>query len=177
MVFYKIFFLVSLFSFSFCSHHEKITGGQRPYLYDVNNHYNLNDLKQLSPLIVQTKMRNPREGQIKDLFSRDQDDLRRIGFLVFETSLQPTPSGLAKDDLFYLSKNGQTKLTQQFLKIWEESFSLLGRGEVFLMTFKEMSNGIPKNYPVKALTEELNDSDIFYLKKGKKVSRDRKSVV
>lgn len=152
------------------------SGGEKTYLYDVASQYHSEDLKALAPAVVTTLKREPPLGKLEDLFSNKQAPLKRIGFVVFETTIQPTRSGLANGDLIYMSATGKQLLTEKLLKIWEESLPILASEIDFVPTSKVKANKAFQKYGATVkdyiLTRHstLAPDDIFYLPSGKETT-------
>ena len=169
-------FFIGLFLLSSCSLGVIKSGGERSYVYDVYSDYTLEDLKELSPQVVSTLSRDPQQGKLVDLFSKQQAPIKRVGILVFESVIQPTISGLATDNKIFLSEQGKQLLTEKLLSVWEESFPILSEGIDYVKISK-----IKKSKAFKADGSEVVDcvkskryslapDDIFYLPLGKKTT-------
>ena len=169
-------FLIGLFLLSSCSLGVKKSGGESPYVYDVFSQYSLDDLKYLSPHLVTTLSRDPQQGKLEDLFSKNQAPIKRVGILVFESMLQPTISGLSNENKIFLSEQGKQLLTERLLSIWEESFPLLGHGVEYVKVSKIKkshafkTDGSEVEDYVKTKRQSLASDDIFFLPPGKKTT-------
>lgn len=172
----KFFSLILLFLLVSCSLGVTRTGGERSYIYDVFSDYQLEDLKQLAPEIVTTSHRDPSKGKLDDLFSKKQPPLKRVGILVFESIIQPTRGGLAKEDKIYLSAHGKQLLTEKLLSMWDQSFPLLANEVVYIPSRKIKKSktlpqyGLQVTDHVKSQRHALAPDDIFYTPPGKEVS-------
>lgn len=168
---YCFFFMVAILLS--CSMGVVQHGGDKTYIYDVYSDYTLNDLEELAPKIVSSSYRDPQKGKTHDLFSKKQKPLKRIGVLVFESTIQETRSGLSGADKVYLSEQGKQLLTERLLAIWEQSFSVLGKDLEYVPTAKLKKSKFLKNYGlevtdyVKSKRYALAPDDIFFLPPGK----------
>src|SRR6478735_4247724 len=96
-------FLVGLLFITSCTLGVNKSGGDQIYVYRPNTEYTIEELKELAPHVVSTQMREPYKGKLDALFSKTQKPLKRVGILIFETTIQPTRSGLANENLIFLS--------------------------------------------------------------------------
>lgn len=159
-----------------CSHKTTKTGGERSYAYDPKKEYSTQELKELSSEVIVTLRRDPHVGKLDQLFSKNQNPLKRIGILIFETQIQPTLDGLAGHDQIYLSESGKQILTENLLSIWEESFKILIPEIDYVPTavIKKSTTynqfGILEDIFVKTPRSSLASDDIFFVEKGKKTT-------
>ena len=166
-------FYIALFCLASCSMGVVKNGGDRSYQYDVYSDYSTDDLRQLSPLVVSSSLRDPQMSTHSQLFSENQKPIKRIGILVFESVIQETRSGLSGEDKVYLSEQGKQLLTERLLSIWDQSFPLLGSELVYVSTKKLRKSKSLKLYGsevtdyVKIKRHSLGPDDIFYLPPGK----------
>lgn len=166
-------FLLGLLLISSCGFGVVKKGGDKAYTYNPLQTYKTEELKTLAPEVVETSTRNPQQGELKDLFSSKQPGIKRVGIMVFESSIQPTRSGLAGDDHIYLSAQGKQLLTERLLSIWEQSFNVLNPDVEYVKvsqikkakTFK--LDGSDVTDEILGKRTALNPDDIFYLPKGK----------
>ncbi len=167
----RIFFI--LFLSASCSLGVVKKGGTEPYLYDVHSDYTVQDLEELAPKIVETKKRDPQFGKESDLFDKKLPDIKRIGILIFESSVQPTRSGLSDENKIYLTDQGKQLLTESFLTVWDQSFPLLGEGLDYVATKKMKKSkalhgyGVAVEDHIKSKRYAMAPDDIFYLPAGK----------
>jgi hypothetical protein len=161
---------------SACSMGVVKTGGERTYVYDVSNEYGLEDLKELSPHMITTMSRDPYKGKLEDLFSKKQKPIKRVGILVFETTLQPTRGGLSTEDKIFMSEQGKQLLTERLLAIWEQSFPILGEGVDYVKVSKIKTSkafkadGFKVEDYIQSKRSALAPDDIFFLPLGKKTA-------
>jgi hypothetical protein len=173
MKFFSLFFLILLTS---CSLGVTKSGGERSYVYNVENEYSREALETLSSQLVASLKRDPIKGKLEDLFSSKQTPLKRVGILVFETSIQPARDGLSKQDKIYLSAQGKQLLTEKLLSIWEQSLPILGPELEYVPTSKLKQSKTLKTYGlavedhIKAKRDGLMPDDIFYIPPGKTIS-------
>ena len=167
---------LALLILSSCSMGTVKTGGERTYAYDVNSSYTSEDLKEMSSQMVQTSYRDPRTGKIQDLFGKNQPPLKRVGIIVFETRIQPTYDGLAGKNMIYMSEAGKQILSENLLRIWEESVKILAP-EMDYVTSLQMKKatsfrqyGSNEEDFVKTRRSNLAPDDIFFLESGKKTT-------
>jgi hypothetical protein len=169
-------FLICLFFIVACSTGVVSTGGERRYAYDPGDSYRPHQLKLMSSDIIATSQRDPQFGKLSQLFGSTQNPLKRVGIIIFETRIQPTYEGLAKKNKVYLSEAGKQIMTENFLRIWEQSFGILASDVEFVPTteikkaraFQAYGRG-EENF-VKARRSILAPDDIFYLDAGKKTT-------
>lgn len=172
----KFFSLTALVLLVSCSLGVTQSGGDRSYVYDVNAEYTTEGLQELAPQVVTTLKRDPIKGKLEDLFSKKQQPLKRVGILVFETTIQPARDGLAKQDKIYLSAQGKQLLTEKLLSVWEQSFSILGPEVEYVPVGKMKKSKMLKTHGlevtdhIKAKRDTLMPDDIFYIPSGKEVS-------
>lgn len=156
-----------------CSSKVIKKGGDSPYLYDFNKNYTSEELKSLSENIVATFQRNPKVGQNRDLFGPSHSPIKRVGIVVFETEIQPTRGGLSGKDIIYLTAAGKQLLTENFLSIWEQSFSTLTSNLTYIST-QELKNSksfhlygkMEKDF-VNSQRSFIDSDDVLALQKGK----------
>jgi len=166
-------FYITFFFLASCSMGVVKNGGDRSYQYDVYSDYSIDDLRQLSPSVVASSIRDPQMSTHSQLFSENQKQLRKIGILVFESVIQETRSGLSGEDKVYLSEQGKQLLTERFLSIWDQSFPLLGTELVYVSSQKIKKSKTLKLYGsevtdyIKVKRHSLGPDDIFYLPPGK----------
>lgn len=159
-----------------CSMGTIKSGGDRSYAYDGKRDYTIADLKEISPQLIETSMREPRVGKLQDLFGEKQAPLKRVGIIVFETRIQPTYDGIAGKNQIYLSEAGKQIMTENLLRIWEESFKVLSPEVEFVPTAKIKKAksfhqyGFLENDFVKAKRSNLAPDDIFFLESGRKTT-------
>lgn len=167
---------LALLILSSCSLGTIKSGGERTYAYDVNSAYTSQDLNEMSAQMVETSYRDPRSGKLQELFGKNQPPLKRIGIIVFETRIQPTYDGLAGKNMIYLSEAGKQILTENLLRIWEESLSILAPDIDYVSTaqMKKATSfrqyGAPEDDFVKTRRSSLAPDDIFFLESGKKTT-------
>ncbi len=170
MKYLSLIIFVSILS---CTMGVKKNGGEKTYLYDVYSDYSLVDLQELAPQIVTSSIRDPQKGKMLDLFSKKQKPLKRVGMIVFESSIQETRSGLSGADKIYLSEQGKQLITERLLSVWEQSFSVLGKDIEYIPTKKIKKSKFLKNYGlevtdyVKSKRFAIAPDDIFFLPPGK----------
>lgn len=166
--------VLALLILSSCSMGTIKSGGEEKYVYDSRSDYTPEDLKELAPKVITTSKRDPRVGKLDDLFGPKQKPLKRIGIVVFETSLQPTLGGLAGDDLVYLSEAGKQIFTENLLSIWNQSFPILAKDVdyVSINKIKKAKSlhqyGMEVSDYVKSNRSSLAPDDIFYVERGKR---------
>jgi hypothetical protein len=170
-MFFKIIF--SLIFLSSCSLGVVSTGGKRTFSYRPQENYSLEKLKNMSSDLVVTSRRDPHEAPLSKLFTPGFMPLKRVGIVVFETEIQPTRDGLTGKNLIYLSNAGKQILTENFLKIWEESFDLISSGVDFVPTKKIKKTpsfslyGSFEDDFIKSKRSLVDPDDVFYLESGK----------
>ena len=156
---------------SSCANLEQ--GGDRKFEYDADRDYSLLQLQELSGGMVSTLRRDPPFGTLDKLFGSGQKPLKRIGILIFESSLQPTPGGLAGEDLIYLSAAGKQLMTEKLLTIWEQgAFLAMPDVEFFPISQIRESKaasvyGVAVEDYINSPRQTLAPDDIFYLDKGR----------
>lgn len=152
------------------------TGGERRYAYDANSEYSTTNLKEMSHEIVETSEKDPQFGKLNQLFGKGQAPLKRVGIVVFETRIQPTYEGLAKKNMIYLSEAGKQIMTENLLKIWEQSIPVLEPEVDYVSTAKVKKApsfhkyGMAEDDLVKSKRTTLQPDDIFFLESGKKTT-------
>ncbi len=167
-------YLIGLCLLSSCSLGVVKSGGEKSYAYNPKQVYSIEELKELSPSVISTSLRDPQKGTNAELFSTKQPPLKRIGILVFESTIQPTRSGLANEDKVFLSAQGKQLLTERLLSIWEQSLPLLSQEIDYVAIsqikkskkFKEDGMNVKDHILTKR--DGLAPDDIFFLPKGKK---------
>lgn len=151
-------------------------GGDKSYTYESKENYSLAQLQELSYSVVESSERAPLVGKLIDLFGEKQKPINRIGIIIFESEIQPTRGGLAGENEIYLSEQGKQLLTENFLKIWEESFKSLNAGLDYVSTakIKKAPNftafGFEENDYIKVKRTSLAPDDIFFLNPGQKTT-------
>lgn len=169
-------FLVGLLLLSSCSLGVIQSGGEKIYVYDVKKEYTVEDLRELAPQVITTSSRDPQKGKLEDLFSKRQPPIKRIGILVFETTLQPTRSGLSNEDKVFLSAQGKQLLTEKLLTIWEQSFGVLAENVEYVPVAKVKKSkaynedGMTVTDHILSKRDSLAPDDIFFLPPGKKTA-------
>jgi hypothetical protein len=152
------------------------TGGGHAYLYDTGTVYKSHALAELSDKIVTTSKRDPKEGTLKALFGKNQRPLRRIGIIIFESQIQSTRDGLAGKNEVYVSEQGKQILTENMLRIWEQSLKVLAPELEFVPTteIKKTSAfheyGSPEEDFINSGRTSIAPDDVFYLGPGKKTT-------
>lgn len=170
-MFFKIIF--SLIFLSACSLGVVSSGGNKTYSYRPQEDYSLERLKSMSTDHVLTMRRDPHEAPLSKLFSPGLHPLKRVGIVIFETEIQPTRDGLTGKNLIYLSDAGKQILTENFLKIWEESFGLLSSGIDFVpvrkikQTPSFLLHGSSEDDFIKSNRSLIAPDDVFYLESGR----------
>ena len=170
----RIFFFLLIISS--CSLGTLTKGGEKSYLYNSKDIYSSEKLRVLSADVIQTSDRDPPFGKLVDLFGSHQLPLKRVGIVIFESNIQPTRGGLSGRNLIYLSEAGKQILTENFLHIWEESFSVLSP-EVDIYPVSKVKNHpsfrkygkIQKNY-INSSRSTIAPGDIFYVESGKETT-------
>ena len=166
-------FLLGLLFLSSCSLGIVKSGGEHRYVYDFQKEYSSEELKEISPYLVKTSQRDPHKGKNADLFSKQMPPLKRIGILVFETTIQETRSALAGEDKVYLSAAGKQLLTEKMLSTWEERFPILCNGVEYVKVNKIknskffMADGSDVPDLIQSERQVLFSDDIYYLPSGK----------
>lgn len=169
----RFFFVLLLAS---CSMGTVKTGGQDSYLYDQKREYTAEEIKEFSPKVVQTSMREPQVGKLSELFGKGQKPLKRVGLVIFESEIQPTREGLAKKNFVYLSEAGKQIMTENLLEIFEKSMGLLAsdidfvEASKFIPTKAFNQYGLAEDDYVLAKRDHLAPDDIFFLEPGKKTT-------
>jgi hypothetical protein len=164
--------IVMFLLFTACGHGVISSGGRKPYLYDLNTHYQAEHLKQLAPEMVLTMRRDPPVGKLDELFMAKKGPLKKIGILVFESLVQPTRGGLTGVDQIYLTPAGKQLLTEGMLSVWEEALPLLGP-ELIYLPVRDLVNsasyrryGLEGSDHVKTGRQLLGPEDIAYQERG-----------
>lgn len=168
--------LIAAFFLSACSMNTVKTGGEHSYRYDPKTEYSSTDLRLLAKKVVETSFRDPPVGRIDALFSSGQHPLKRVGIVVFETQIQPTREGIAKGHLVYLSESGKQIMTENFLRLWQESTGILAPDVNFATAaqikkakaFQEY--GLAERNYINARRSSLAPDDIFYLEAGRRTT-------
>lgn len=161
---------------SSCSMGVIKSGGEKKYVYDVRSDYTSSELSELSEKVVTTSLRDPKVGKLDELFGKNQKPLKRVGIIIFESQIQPTLEGLARGNMIYLSEQGKQIMTENLLRIWEESQKVLFPEVEYLPTFKIKKSvsfhkyGLPEDDYVKSRRSTLSHDDIFYIESGKKTT-------
>jgi hypothetical protein len=168
-------FVILVVFFSACSSTVK-KGGEKTYAYQLSADYSREQLKEMAPEMITTLSREPQVGKLKDLFSKGQPPIKRIGVVVFESMIQNSLSGLASEDRVYLSDQGKQVLTEQLLSVWEEAFPILDPTIDYVPTLKIKrakdftQYGTDVTDYVIAKRNVLAPDDVFFLQKGMKIS-------
>jgi hypothetical protein len=168
--------LLSLVILTSCTIGAVKTGGQKRYAYNSNSEYSTTNLKEMSPEIVETSVKEPPAGKLADLFGKGQAPLKKLGIVIFETRIQPTYEGLAKKNMIYLSEAGKQIMTENLLRIWEQSIPVLEPEVEYVTTAKikkaksfHAYGRVEENY-VKSKRSTLAPDDIFFLDSGKQTT-------
>lgn len=161
---------------SACSMNATKKGGDDQYVYSHKENYTPEALLDLTPKVIATRKRNPQVGKFKELFSKNQPPLKRIGIVVFESMIQNSFTGLAAEDRVYLSDQGKQLLSEKLLSIWEQSFPIIDSEVDYVSTAQikkakslKQYGAEVKNYVV-VPRAGLAPDDVFFLEKGKKTS-------
>jgi hypothetical protein len=168
--------IFGLLILSSCSMGTIKSGGDKVYVYDAASTYTSDDLKELSSKVVVTSKRDPRVGKLDELFGPNQKPLKKIGIVIFESSIQPTRGGLAGNNHIYMNEAGKQILTENLLSVWEQSIKLLSPEVEYVPTSKiKKAKGFHEygqaedNY-VLSKRSTLAPDDIFFLESGKKTT-------
>ena len=168
--------LFAIFLLSGCSLGVKKSGGDKNYIYDVHSDYLQRDLERMSPSIITTMVREPSQGQLSELFSKDQRPIKNVGIFVFESIIQPSRSGLSGSDLIYLTAQGKQLLAEKLLKVWDESFPILGKNELNYLKSQKLkksktftTDGMNVSTYILGKRNSVQPDDIFYIEKGKNI--------
>jgi hypothetical protein len=159
--------------FSSCSLGVIKSGGDHKYLYDPTVNYSSDELAELSSKVVTASQKDPQSGKLSSLFGIGQKPIKRIGIVVFETEIQPTRDGLSKYDKIYLSSAGKQIITDNFLRLWEQSIKILGPELDFVSTAKIKKSKFFHQYGsevedvIQSKRSILAPDDIFFLGNGK----------
>lgn len=168
--------IFSLLIFSSCSMGTIKKGGERSYIYNTGVIYTSDELRILSPEVITTLKRDPQVGKLKQLFSKNQKPIKRIGIIVFETRIQPTLDGLAGKNQIYMTPAGKQILTESMLRIWEQSIRIISPDLDYVPTSKitraksHQLYGRPEDDYVMSDRSSLAPDDIFYMENGKKTT-------
>lgn len=168
--------LSALLILTSCSMGTIESGGTKPYVYDVASDYDSKELQYLSDKIVMTSFREPPVAKLDELFRTGQQPLKRIGIVVFESEIQPTRGGLAGNDLVYMSEAGKQIMTENFLRIWEQSLKLIAPQINFVSAAEIRKSrafheyGLAENDYINSRRSILAPDDIFFLESGKKTT-------
>lgn len=168
-------FIAALFLAS-CSTVKK--GGDKSYVYDPGREYTAEELRALSPDIIETSQRDPNEASLEKLFGPGQPPLKKIGIIVFESNLQATRNGLAGEDKIYMTETGKQLMTEQLLGIWDKSFPMVVP-EVNYVSTRKLFKAAPiaKTYGldvedyVKVKRVGLEPDDIHFMRPGTKTTQ------
>ncbi len=166
-------FLSCFLVLSSCSMGVIRTGGDEVFLYDSKINYSLDELHELSSKIISTNKKDPQFGKLDELFGKGQNSIKRVGIVVFESEIQPTRDGLSKFDKVYLSAAGKQIITENFLRLWEQSFKVLATDFDFvpMSKFKKSKTfslyGSEVEDVILSKRSILAPDDIFYLPHGK----------
>lgn len=161
---------------SSCSIGVTKKGGKKSYTYNPAIEYQLSEISSDASDIVETSYRDPKFGTLKDLFASNQKPLKRVGIIIFESVVQPTRGGLSGQDLIYVSAQGKQLMTERFLQVWEQSFSILGSDVDFVTTAKIKKAkafaqyGLDQENFINSKRVGLAPDDIFYIEPGKKTT-------
>jgi hypothetical protein len=126
--------------------------------------------------VVSRLRRDPPLIRLKDFLEGYDDQLKKIGILVFETQLQATRSGLTNDRNVFLSEKGKQKLTIEFFHYWLNQLKLELPEKTFVglkeikKTESFSTSGSPQEDYVLKSRKDLNSNELFYLPSGKKVT-------
>jgi hypothetical protein len=152
------------------------TGGERTYAYDANALYTSDNLREMSQEMISTLKRDPLVGKLDELFGKGQRPLKKIGIIIFETRLQPTLDGLAGKNQIYLSESGKQIMTENMLRIWEQSIRTLSPEVDFVPASKIKKAksfpqyGVAQKDFINSERSSLAPDDIFFLESGKKTT-------
>ncbi|MFL5785159.1 MAG: hypothetical protein ACJ76H_11145 [Bacteriovoracaceae bacterium] len=152
----------------------KSSGGQHRYRYEPDFDYTDSDLRELAPGVVKVETRDPRSGKLKEIFAKDMPDLKRIGIIVFETSIQATRAGLSESDKIYPSEQGKQLITEKFLSIWDEIAPMAAENldyvnSTAIKNSKAITQyGLEVTDYIKADRSKIEPDDITWMPSGKK---------
>lgn len=166
-IFFGILILTS------CSFGNIKSGGDKTYTYDVKREYTSQEMKELSPNIVTTLLREPPTEKLQTIFGPNQAPIKKIGIVIFESQIQPTRDGLSGRNQIYLSDQGKQLLTEKYLTIWEESINVLGSDLSYVSTSRVKKRPAFHKYGsnvedhIKSKRTSFAPDDIFFLESGK----------
>jgi hypothetical protein len=128
-------------------------------------------------LVVEREIRSEQDKHVENFLKSKEAALYRLGVAIVEAEWQPTLSGLAFEDQFYLSNRGKQILTHEIYEEFLNSLTQLGLKFGFsVLTHDEVieSDSLKKfgsPYPDYVLEEDrlLTNLDFFFLKKGKAI--------
>lgn len=166
----RIFFILLLLAS--CSQITK-KGGSRSYQYDAASEHTVEELQHFAPLVVSVEKRNPPSGKLEDLFDTKLPDIKRIGIVIFETSIQSTRSGLSGQDKIYVSEQGKQLMTEKIHSIWEEILSLNSSLDYVpsskIKDTKAISAfGLKVPDYIQSQKQSFDSGDLMFLESGKK---------
>lgn len=168
--------LAGLLVLSSCSMGTIKSGGEKSYVYDKRSEYTSEELKELAPKVVTTSQRDPQVEKLDKLFGKDQKPMKRVGIIIFESQLQTTLDGLARGNMIYMSEQGKQIMTENLLRIWEESQKILFPELDYVNTAKVKKSpsfhkyGMAEDDYVKSRRSTLSHDDIFFIESGKKTT-------
>lgn len=168
-----LFLLIFLAS---CAFGVKETGGDGQYSYNPLLPYSSEDIARRSHDYVKTSVKDPSEGKLDELFDAKMPDIKKIGIISFEGLIQPTFGGLSTQNSVYMSAAGKQIMVENFLRIWEQSLSVLGKDIEYVRATKINSANSSKKSGLEVTDHVLVNrstfmpDDIFYLEKGKNTS-------
>lgn len=165
--------LFSLFLLASCSQVIK-KGGSKSYQYDPTAEHSMEELRELAPKVVTVEKRNPPTGKLEDLFAPKLPDIKRVGIVIFETSIQGTRTGLSGQDKIYASEQGKQLITEKLLSVWEEIISLNKRDIEYVASarIKETKAisafGLKVTDYIQSQRQILDSGDLMFMEPGKK---------
>lgn len=168
--------LFGLLFLASCSMGVISQGGEKSYVYDSDKDYTPDQLGKMSNAVIMSSRRNPPDADVKVIFNKGKFPIKKIGIVIFESEIQPTRSGLAGEDLVYLSESGKQIFTERLARIWDEILSLEDTDIEYLSLSKIKQSmafskfGVDVVDHVKASRSTVEPDDIFIRKKGQKTT-------
>ncbi|MFP5459093.1 MAG: hypothetical protein ACLGG7_10190 [Bacteriovoracia bacterium] len=160
-----------------CAHQVRKEGGQAPFDPATYAQLTAQDLPTYAQTVVLKEERDPEGITHTELRQSPHGQIKRAAILVFETELQASRSGLAKDQNVYLSARGKQILTEELLAHWEKELHRTTRVEwvprrELLSSKAYRSAGFTETDLILSSKFSLSPEDVLWRMPGKKIPEE-----
>jgi len=163
-----------LFLFLACSAHERKIGGEEVY---KGQPITAENKTEFADKTVRTLFRDSPKGFQAKAYHPPLGSMKRIGFMFFETIIQPTRDGLSHEQNYFFTNHAKQLITEDLYKRWLKRLEKINPAIKFVQVDTDFVNN--KTYTAytedfidysSKLGESLLPEDIQFLEKGKMTS-------